>query len=148
MLGCKNGELFDVLRQQVLSIAEQAVPFWGPMLTKKESYMIERILKTGLHIIYQSEYKSFGQCLKLANMKSLSQRRKDIIFKFSRQAMKSKKFNAWFKAQDDTRTTRTSKPRFKPVTSRTVKYERTALPVITKAVLWHPPLIYISPNVN
>ena len=120
----------------------------GPMLTKKESHMIERILKTGLHIIYQTEYKTFGQCLKLANMKSLSQCRKDIIFKFSNQVVKSGKFNSWFKIMDNTRTTRTRKPRYKPVTSRTTKYEKTALPVMTKSVLWHPPLIYISPNVN
>ena len=80
-LGCPIKELLDVLKQQVVSVLEQAVPFWGPRITKKESYMIERVFKTGLQVIYQNSYVSFHHCLKAANLKSLAQRRKDIIFK-------------------------------------------------------------------
>ena len=78
-LGCEIPELLDVLRQQILSVAEQAVPHWGPMISKNESNMIERILKTGLHIIYQQEYCTFTHALKLAHMKSMSDRRRAIL---------------------------------------------------------------------
>ena len=90
-LGCETGELLDVLRQQVLSVAEQAVPFLGPIITKQE-----RILKAGLHIIYQQDYVSFYHVLKISKMKSLALRRKDIISKFCRQAEKSDTYSNWF----------------------------------------------------
>ena len=78
-LGCSHQDLLDVLRQQVLSVAEQAVPHWGPMITQKESQMLERILKTGLQIIYQSQYRTFRHGLKLSGMKSLATRRRELI---------------------------------------------------------------------
>ena len=59
-LGCPKPELLDVLRQQVLVMVEQAVPYWGPMITKAESDMLERVLKTGLLIIFQDEYRGRG----------------------------------------------------------------------------------------
>ena len=37
-LGCETSELLDVLRQQVLSVTEQAIPFWGPMITKRDQH--------------------------------------------------------------------------------------------------------------
>ena len=147
-LRCPIPELLDILRQQILSIAEQAVPHWGPMITKKESQMIERILKTGLHVIFQSEYKSFQNALKLAHMKSLASRRKDLIFKFSQKIEKSENFNQWLKKSEKGKNTRQKVPTYKPVTTRTTRFERTALPVLTKALAWHPPLIYISQNIN
>ena len=70
-LGCPIPELLDVLKQQILSICEGNVAYWGPMITKEESNMLERCLKTGLHIIYQDRYISFKQVLLLANMNSL-----------------------------------------------------------------------------
>ena len=54
-LGCQNVELLEVLQQQIISICEVGVPFWGPMITATESNMLERCLKTGLHIILQDD---------------------------------------------------------------------------------------------
>ena len=51
-LGCHLQDLIEVLKLRVLSVLEQAVPWWAPMVTKSESSMIERVLKTGLHIIF------------------------------------------------------------------------------------------------
>ena len=88
--------MISVLKQQILSVAEQAVLFWGPQITKAESVMIEGILKTGLHIILKDEYHSFKQALLKTGLQSLAQRRKNMIFKFSKQAEKSEKFSEWF----------------------------------------------------
>ena len=63
ILGCSTADLLDVLKQQIISILEQAVPFWGPMLTQSESKTIERVFKAGLHIIFQDQYESFEKCL-------------------------------------------------------------------------------------
>ena len=75
VLGCPIPELLNVLRQQILLICEGIVAYWGPMITKEESNMLERCLNTGLHIIYQEKYIIFEQILKLANMKSLKHER-------------------------------------------------------------------------
>ena len=69
-LGCPNNELVDVLKQQIVSVCEQAVPAWGPMIAQHENNMIEHVLKTGLHIIFGQSYFSFQNALKLANMTS------------------------------------------------------------------------------
>ena len=147
-LGCPRPELLDVLRQQVLSMVEQAVPYWAPLITRVESNMIERIFKTGLKIIFQSEYVSFNHCLKLANMKSLKSRRKDILFRFCKQSEKHPLFSQWFTRCEETRVTRKRKPLYKPVATRTARYARSLIPVATSALNWHPPKIYIAPNIH
>ena len=71
-LGCPISELLIVLREQIVSICEVGVAWWGPMITKHESNMLERILKTGLHIIFQEKYLNFKNSLKLGNLQSLT----------------------------------------------------------------------------
>ena len=144
-LGCPISELLDVLRQQVLSICEGSVAFWGPMITKVESNMLERCLKTGLHIIYQEKYTSFSQVLKLANMKSLKVRRVELITRFSKAAFKSDKYSKWFcKSEENLNvaTRRSQAPILKPVQCRTQRYSRSSIPVMTQILSWHPPLRY------
>lgn len=145
-LGCPIPDLLDVLKQQILSICEGNVAYWGPMITKEESNMLERCLKTGLHIIYQDRYLSFKQVLLLANMKSLKYRRLVLLTKFSKRAFRSEKFKHWF-AVSEARTTgaRTRGnpiPLLKPVPCRTKRYERSSIPLMTKLLSWHPPLKY------
>ena len=148
-LGCPIPELLDVLRQQVLSICEGSVAFWGPMITKVESNMLERCLKTGLHIIYQEKYTSFSQVLKLANMKSLKVRRVELITRFSKAAFKSDKYSNWFcKSEENLNvaTRRSQAPILKPVQCRTQRYSRSSIPVMTQILSWHPPLRYNALN--
>ena len=146
-LGCPRDELLDVLKQQILSVVEQAVPYWAPMITKHESCLLERILKTALHIILQDEYKTFHQALKLTCLKSLSNRRKDIFFKFCKNSEKSEVFKKWFSKPEKARLTRSTLPEYKPVTCRTTRYKRSKIPAMTKALSWHPPKIYMSPDI-
>ena len=126
---------------------EQAVPYWGPLITKRESNMIERAFKTGLHIIYQEQYKTFTNALRLSKMKRLSSRRKDTIFKFIRRATANPKFESWFQPNQQTYPTRRTKAKYKKVETRTVRYERSALPTMSKMTSWHPPKTYFPPDV-
>ena len=133
-LGCPRLELLDVLKQQILSIVEQAVPHWAPMITQHESQLIERILKTALHIILQEEYISFHQALKLTHMKSLSLRRKEIFYKFCKNAEKSEVFSKWFSKSVITRQTRRTLPQYNQVSCHTNRYERSSIPAMTKVL--------------
>ena len=145
-LGCPIPELLDVLKQQVLSICEGNVAYWGPMITQEESNMLERCLKTGLHIIYQERYITFQQVLLLANMKSLKYRRLVLITKFSKKAFRSEKFKNWFCVSEarinGPQTRGKPLPLLKPVPCRTRRYERSSIPLMTKLLSWHPPLQY------
>ena len=147
-LGCPEAEMVNVLKQQIVSICEGSVAFWGPMITKNESNMLERCLKTGLHIIFQDQYLSFNHALGLANMKSLKSRRLEQITSFSKKAIASDKYKNWFCKSDDTSTRTRWKPTAslidKPVTCRTQRYKRLSLPLITKLLTWHFTLRYLA----
>ena len=111
---------------------------------------MERIFKTALHIIYQEEYISFDRSRKRTKLKTLAERRKDVIFKFSKSEEKLVNFKDWFSEQDPpARKTRTfKKEKYKPVPCRTKRFARSAIPVLTKAVSWHPPMVYVAPDVH
>ena len=146
-LGCPIPELLDVLRQQIISICEGSVAYWGPMITKSESNMLERCLKTGLHIIYQDRYLSFSNALQLAKMKSLKVRRVEHITRFSKKAYQSEKYKHWFCKSEEPAgmaTRRRQAPVLKPVQCRTQRYSRSSIPVMTKLLNWHPPLRYVA----
>ena len=145
-LGCPVSELLDVLKQQIVSICEGSVAFWGPMITKNESNMLERCLKTGLHIIYQERYLSFNNALKLANMRSLKKRRLEAITNFSKRALLSEKYRNWFSKNNcvESRTRWKPTAALKPVPCRTQRYKKSSLPLITKLLTWHPPLTYTA----
>ena len=95
-LGCPTKELVDVLKQQVISILEGNVSYWGPMISQNESNQLERCLKTGLHVIYQNEYTSFNHALRLAKIQSLKFRRFKLLTSFGKKAQKSEKHKNWF----------------------------------------------------
>lgn len=48
-LGCPEAELIEVIKQQIVSVCEVAVAWWGPMISKHESNMLERTFKCALH---------------------------------------------------------------------------------------------------
>ena len=147
-LGCPIAELLIVLREQIVSICEVGVAWWGPMITKHESNMLERVLKTGLHIIFQDKYLNFKNALKLGNILSLKQRRIIQITKFSKKSFKNPRFKSWFCETDESQIppararNRRAAPLLKPVTCRTQRYARSSLPVMTSILSWHPPLRY------
>ena len=119
-------------------------------ILRRLSNMLERVLKTALHIIYQDQYQSFKNALKLANISSLKDRRRAQITKFSKKCYKNNRFKSWFchteeTSQPEARTLRSafkSGPLLKPVMCRTQRYARSSIPAMTSILSWHPPLKY------
>ena len=91
-LGCLESELLDVLRQQIISVCEVAVPYWSPMIMVQEDRMIKRILCTGLHIIYGPKYIGFKKGLKMSNMSKLSTHREKLILSSTNKLLKNDKY--------------------------------------------------------
>ena len=66
------------------------------MITKYESNVLERVLKTGLHIIFQEKYIDFKHSLKMGNFLSLKERRVIQITNFSKKSYQNSRFKTWF----------------------------------------------------
>ena len=100
-LGCPIPKLIEVLKQQIVSICKFGAAYWGCMITKVESNMLERCLKTGLHIIFHDQYITFSHCLQVAKMSSLKERRLTILARFSMKAKKHPKYKDWLRASTE-----------------------------------------------
>ena len=129
-LGASVPDLLNVLRCQVLSVLQFAVPAWTTMISKAESRSIESVQKTGLYLIYGANYRSYNWALRNAAMKSQAEQRMAIFEKFTKSCVRSNKFSKWFCRVDNSNviTTRSKKLQFKPVPTRTRQYENSPIP--------------------
>ena len=129
-LGASEADLLSVLRCQVLSVLQFAVPAWTTMLTKAEARNIEAVQKTGLYLIYGARYRSYTWALQEAKMRTQSEQRHHIFEKFTRSCINSKKFSKWFCKNDTAQaiTTRSKKMQFKPIYTRTKAFAKSPIP--------------------
>ena len=134
-LGASTAELFDVYRQQVVSVLELSVPVWSPALTQHEVAQIERVQKAALHIILGNEFITYDEALHRLELDTLSDRRYKICLKFAIKTSKSPKFNQWFTKHEPNQGIQTrsenQKSIFKPVYTRTKRYEKSTIPYLT-----------------
>jgi hypothetical protein len=119
-LGASTEDLLKVLRAQVLSVLQFAIPVWSTLISTSEAAQIESVLKTGLYLIYGPRYKSFKWGLKEAGMLDMKSQRNKILKKFIYNCLRSDKFSTWF-SRTENKTgpqTRSKISRFKPVPVR------------------------------
>ena len=129
-LGASETDQISVLRCQVLSVLQFAVPAWTTMLTKAESRSIQSVQKTGLYLIFGSRFRSYSWALKEAQMRTQVEQRQKIFEKFTKTCISSKKFSKWFCKTENSQTiiTRSKKMRFKPVVTRTKAFANSPIP--------------------
>ena len=92
-LGASRTRLVDVLQKQVLSVLQLAVPAWDCLLTAQERTDIERVLRTGLRIIWGEDYISFEQALDDSQLRTMQETRSKIVNKFVRRTVGHNKYN-------------------------------------------------------
>ena len=92
---------------------------------------IERVQKSACCVILGSTYKSYEEALEELDMKTLTERRKDLALKFARKASKHPTHQTWFVKNPTENPTRLKKPPFKPVCYRTSRFLNSALPFLT-----------------
>ena len=133
-LGASTNDLLDVYFKQIRRVLETAVPAWHSLLTKNERYLIERVQKTALHIILGERYNSYSDALTLFELKTLDERRKEMCVKFARKSAESDKFQNWFaestQKKDRPKTRHHTKLKFKPIPTRTVRFEKSPIPYL------------------
>ena len=81
-LGACEADLLSVLRCQVLSVLQFAVPAWTTMITKAESNSIEQVQKTGLYLIYGARFRSYTWALHEANVKTQVEQKNKLVFQW------------------------------------------------------------------
>ena len=91
-----KSELLETYCKQIRPLVELAVLYWGNRVTKHEVTILERVQKTALHIIYGENYTFYEEILQLRNLKTLADRRKNLIIKFAIKTYNNPKFNSWF----------------------------------------------------
>ena len=133
-LGTSRNRLLDVLQKQILSVLNLGVPAWDCLLTEKEKDDFERVLKTGLRIIWGQDYSTFENITKECNIRTMRQVREKIVKKFVRKTIKHHKFKRWFLENDNTsmNTRAGNRARFKPVPARKGFYQKSPIPTLTK----------------
>ena len=132
-LGATRARLIDVLQKQVLSVLNLGVPAWDCLLTEEEKDDFERVLKTGLRIIWGQNYTSFEEILGEANLRTMRQVRSRIVNKFVRKSIKHNKFKKWL-VEDNTPRVNTragNRTMFKPVPARKRFYQKSPIPTLT-----------------
>ena len=133
-MGATRARLLDVLQKQVLSVLNLGVPAWDCLLTEQEKDDFERVLKTGLKIIWGKDYTSFHSILHESNLKTMKQVREKIMQKFVRKTIIHDKFRRWFSSDSIPRmNTRTgNRTTFKPVPARKGFYQKSPIPTMTR----------------
>jgi hypothetical protein len=133
-LGASRVRLLDVLRKQVLSVLNLGVPAWDCFLTLQERVDLERVLKTGLRIIWGQEFTTFEQVLSESKFTTLQETRNKIVRKFVRKTANNNKFQSWFCTQNVPNITTRSDNRkhFKPVIAKHEFYRRSCIPTLTE----------------
>ena len=131
-LGATQKRLVDVLVKQVRSLLEIAVPVWHSGLTVAESKDIERVQKAGLQVILGPRYKNYENALAKCGLKTLNQRRVELCTRFAKKSAKHEKHRKWFVPNLKTTITRSKQPKYCPVFSRTVRFDKSPLSYLTK----------------
>ena len=132
-LGSNRDDLLAVYTTQIRSLLEFAVAVWSAGITVAQSAQLERVQKCALAIILSHQYVDYENALGITQIETLSTRRKQLCLRFARKASSHPKFKHWF-CRSQTKPFNTRKPidLFKPVISRTVRYERSPIAYLTK----------------
>ena len=135
ILGANKSEMLDIYFKQVRSLLEMAVPVWQAGLTKQESYQIERVQRTALHIILGESYKDYENALEQLKCERLSIRRVQLCESFAKKAVKQSQFKNWFceNTENPSISTRSKNKRAKyhEVLTRTDRYKKSPIPYLT-----------------
>ena len=84
-------EMITIYILFIRSILEYSCVIWHSSITVEECVSLERVQKTALRIILKSDYCDYSTALKLTNLKTLKERRKDLSLSFAKKCLKSGK---------------------------------------------------------
>ena len=129
-IGANRDILKDMYIKQVRPVAEYAVPVWGSSITSKESQEIERIQKSALSIIYGSQ--AYEKLLMKSGLTTLSDRRENLIKKFTKKVCQNDVCDDWFKKSKISINTRQRAKKFQEIQARTNRFHKSPIPFMSR----------------
>ena len=128
-LGASTNVLLDLYEKQVRSIIEYASPVWGSMLSNDDSDELERVQKAALTIIFG--HCSHEEAIKKYKIKSLSERRVNVLKKFAIKTAKHPVFSSWYQKREAETKTRHPKI-YVEVSARCERWRMSPIPEMTR----------------
>ena len=92
--GVPLSDIAKIYAAVIRSVIEYAAPVYGPMMSGVQSEELERLQRQSLKLIYGYR-TSYSKALELAGLKSLSERRDDIMKKFAQKLTVKERFDQW-----------------------------------------------------
>ena len=96
----------QIYKLYIHSILEQSCVVWGSAITDEEIKALERVQKCALHLIYQTEYRSYEDALELSGLQKLSERKMKLIKSFAYKCTRNDKTRSMFPAHEVIQKTR------------------------------------------
>ena len=101
-IGSNNGEMVLLWILYCRSILETSCVVWGTSLTNENIQDLERLQKSFCKMVLGRNYTSYESALMKLNLKSLEERRLDLISKFAIDAIKHETMTDIFLKNDET----------------------------------------------
>ena len=98
--GVPQPDLVAIYSSIIRSTIEYAVPVYHHLLTAEQAEKIERLQKKVLRTIYGYDL-SYAQALEKAGIKSLADRRREIVEKFTIKTASNPRYDKWFPLRED-----------------------------------------------
>ena len=136
-LGASEDDLVDIYTKQIRSVLELAAPVWHGRLSQADRQDIERVQKSALHIVLDSDYLSYKNALDIVKLETLENRRVKLCLKFAKKAEKHHKFKKWFKPTVNNVNTRQKKQKYCEVKARLNRFKQSPIAYLTRLLNTH-----------
>ena len=122
-------ELKQIYISKVRSHLEYGVNVWNSGLTKHQSFMIERVQRSAMKVIFGKYYLNYVEALKCLNLDTLEKRRKKLNLNFAKKCLKLDNMTTLFPLRDVQHDMYSrNKVKFVENRAKSVRYKNSSVP--------------------
>ena len=126
-------DLKQIYLTYVRSISEQSAVVWHSSLSQKNRRDLERVQKAAVRIILGGKYSSYKNGLKILNLKTLNERRKELCLKFAKRCLENEKVKDMFQKKSSLHPMKKRKQeKYKQRRIKTERYRKSTIPYMIK----------------
>ena len=124
-----KSDLKSIYLTYVRSILEQSAVVWHSSLSGKNRRDLERVQKAAVRIILGENYTSYRNGLKMLNLITLNERRKELCLKFAKKCLGNEKVKDMFQRKKSLHPMKKRKQeKFKQRRMKTERYKKSTIP--------------------
>ena len=130
--GVPQADLVHIYILYIRSILEQSCQVWHSSLTLDCVQNLERVQKTALKIILQSEYESYSNALERTSLTTLFERRSKLCLNFAKNCLKHPEMRKMFPQNNQNDRNTRFKEKFVVEQARTERFKHSAIPYMQR----------------